>query len=268
MFLYGPGGSGKSTFLGAIAAAMGDYAETFRTDMLLGRDRIFTSGNEATPELEKLRGVRLAIANESGQGRRLNEGFIKSITGGDSVTARGVYAKNSTTWKPHFKMCVASNYMPGISDVTDEGMRRRLLIVPFTAPAGKPNTKLKEELSKPENLAGVLAWLVEGCKAWNMEGLGEVSPQMARTMREYYDENDIIADFIADRCTTGADKRDTSERLWMGFNKYQSDIGINSKVIGRRTFTNALKKMEFKPHKGSGGLRFICGLSLGTPAVR
>lgn len=262
LFFYGPGGRGKGTFMETVAAAMGDYAETFSLDMLLSRNTVYTTGQEPTPELAKLQGVRLAIASESGQGRKFNEGFIKSITGGDRITARGL-RRDPVTWAPQFKILIASNYQPGISDITDEGMRRRLVIVPFMAQIGKANTGLKEELHKPEHLAAVLAWMVEGYKAWQRDGLGETPPQIAQALKTYYEENDDIGDFIAERCETGQDCKETLAKVYKEFAWYQKENGARY-YIGKRAFMASLANRGFPVHVGHARKRYIWGIRLNT----
>lgn len=260
LFLYGPGGRGKGTFMGTVAAAMGDYAEAFSLDMLLSRNNFYRTGQEAMPELVKLQGVRLAMASESGQGRKFNEGFLKSLTGGDRISARQNYEK-SRTWAPQFKISIESNYQPGISDITDEGIRRRLVIVPFMAQIGKANTSLKEELHKPEHLAAVLAWLVEGCKAWQRDGLGEFPPQIAQALKAYYDENDDIGDFIAERCETRQDFKAPLQNVYNEFKGYQRENNARY-ILGKRSFMAILEKRGFPVHIGHARRRYVSGLRL------
>jgi putative DNA primase/helicase len=77
LFLYGPGGNGKSVLLNTLAHVMGDYATT--ADM-----ELFTvgNGNSHPTGLADLRGARLVLAQETEQGRALAEAKIKAMTGG------------------------------------------------------------------------------------------------------------------------------------------------------------------------------------------
>ena len=82
-FMYGTGANGKSTFLNAITACAGRHhkvapIETFSAS---------TSDRHPT-ELAGLRGARLVTAVETEEGRRWAEAKIKSLTGGDPITAR------------------------------------------------------------------------------------------------------------------------------------------------------------------------------------
>jgi putative DNA primase/helicase len=82
-FLYGTGANGKSTFINAITACIGDYHRTAPIET-------FTSSkNDRHPtELAGLVGARLVTAVETDEGRNWDEVKIKTLTGGDPVSAR------------------------------------------------------------------------------------------------------------------------------------------------------------------------------------
>jgi putative DNA primase/helicase len=68
LFIYGPGGNGKSVFLSTIAGILGDYAETADMDT-------FVEAKYARhpTDLAKLRGARLMSASETEEGARLGQ---------------------------------------------------------------------------------------------------------------------------------------------------------------------------------------------------
>ncbi len=82
-FMHGPGGSGKGTFMNTLAWLLGAYATVAPADMFT-----VTHGTEHPTGLASLRGARLVIASEVEEGSRWAEAKIKSLTGGDSITAR------------------------------------------------------------------------------------------------------------------------------------------------------------------------------------
>ena len=77
-FSYGTGANGKSTFMNAITACLGDYHQTapIETFTVSNQDRHPT-------ELARLRGARLVTAMETEEGRRWAESKIKALTGDD-----------------------------------------------------------------------------------------------------------------------------------------------------------------------------------------
>lgn len=81
--LWGSGANGKSTFLSALQALLGDYASGAAPGMLIRRN-----GNEHPTALADLQGRRLVVVSETGEAGRLNEEQAKALTGGDAITAR------------------------------------------------------------------------------------------------------------------------------------------------------------------------------------
>src|SRR5262249_3620969 len=66
--LYGTGANGKSTFIQAIRALLGDYAQQTPTETLLSK-----SGDGVRNDLARLQGARFVAAVEAEGGRRLAE---------------------------------------------------------------------------------------------------------------------------------------------------------------------------------------------------
>src|SRR5690606_34342793 len=82
-FLYGSGGNGKGVFLNTIVRALGSYAT------VAAMDTFTASRNDKHPtDLAALAGSRLVTAQETQEGRSWDEAKVKSISGGDPVSAR------------------------------------------------------------------------------------------------------------------------------------------------------------------------------------
>ena len=163
-FLYGTGANGKSVFLSMISVLLGDYAKTASTSSFTA------STTEQHPtDLAGLRGARFVTAIETEDGARWAESKIKSLTGGDKIAARFMRC-DFFEFFPEFKLVIAGNHKPALRSV-DEAIRRRLHFIPFTVtiPQNKRDPRLGEKLRA--ELPGILAWAIEGCLAWQREGL-------------------------------------------------------------------------------------------------
>ena len=194
----GPGGSGKGTFFETIAAAISDYKAALSIDTLLATAYV-TDGQRPTPEFAKLPGKRYVLSSESNINRRLDEAKVKLLTGGDTLTARHLNAE-PFEFRPTFKLILQTNHLPAISDAMDKGIRRRLVIVPFTAQIETRDTKLKQKLMTQENLDACLAWCVEGAKLWFAEGLNkDVPDEMAKAASSFYEESDLLQQWLDER---------------------------------------------------------------------
>jgi putative DNA primase/helicase len=88
--LHGIGANGKSTLIEVTRALLGEYAQRTPTQTLLAR-RDSTIPND----IARLRGARFVTAAETEEGRRLAEGLVKDLTGGDTIAARFLHAEGS-----------------------------------------------------------------------------------------------------------------------------------------------------------------------------
>jgi P4 family phage/plasmid primase-like protien len=216
-FLYGTGANGKSVFLSTISELLGDYARTAAPSSFTA------SAIEQHPtDLAGLRGARFVMAIETEDGARWAESKIKSLTGGDKVTARfmrGDYFE----FIPEFKLVIAGNHKPGLRSV-DEAIRRRLNLVPFTVtiPKVERDSRLSEKLRS--EFSGILKWALQGCLDWQKQGLSAPSGVRAAT-EEYVAAEDAIGRWLEERCTRNKGDWATSSDLFLDWKAWCSQTG-------------------------------------------
>ncbi len=164
--LYGSGQNGKSVFTETLRKVLGNYAKTLEASSLLVKNN-----DNIRNDIAKLKGARFVSASEPPAGRKLDEGLIKLLTGGDMVTARFLH-KEFFDFKPTFKMFLITNHLPEIMGV-DKGIWRRIIVIPFSVciPDAEKDPDLLSKLTQPDALSGFLNWLIEGYKLWCQEGL-------------------------------------------------------------------------------------------------
>lgn len=195
-FVHGPTNSGKSTFLEAIKAVLGDYATTADFETFLSRS--FVGGPR--PDIARLAGARFVASIEVDEGKRLAEGLVKQITGGDTVTARFLY-KSEFEFLPQFKLWLAANHAPDINH-DDAAMWRRILKLPFeiTVPEEKRDPAVKEMLKDMDKSGpAILAWAVRGCLDWQKQGLA-VPDRVTRATAQYRLDQDPLREFVRSNC--------------------------------------------------------------------
>ena len=258
LFLYGPGGGGKGTFIESIGHTLGDYTGIMDIDTILAARNDAGDGGQPTPQLAALAGKRLILTSESGAGRKFNSARIKLITGGDKITARFLRG-NPFEFTPQFTLVMSSNYKPALTDTTDEGMRRRLIIVPFTTQIDSKDIHLKERLRKTENLEAILSWCVEGAVLWWRDGLGDTPPAIKKVMGDYYNDNDLLGQFLDECCIINDKEKIKTKELLKAFNYWLSD-GQAGRSVTLRTFTEQMENRGFKKHRYTDGV-FFDGLS-------
>ena len=140
-------------------------------------------------------------AQETEEGRKWAESRIKAITGGDVVTARYM-RQDFFKYKPVFKLIFAGNHKPAIKNV-DEAMRRRIHLVPFTMtiPPERRDHDLTEKL-KAEH-GGILQWMVDGCLAWQRDGL-KPPDSVTLATESYLQGEDALQLWMNECCLQGA----------------------------------------------------------------
>lgn len=252
-FLYGTGRNGKSVFLNTVAEALGDYAMTATMELLTA------SNNDRHPtELAMLKGARLVTAQETEEGRRWAESKIKTLTGGDTITARFM-RQDFFTFTPQFTLIVAGNHKPGIRNV-DVAMRRRMVLVPFTTtiPADKCDPTLPERLK--EELPGILAWCIGGAYSWMDSGIS-IPDVVLNATSEYMNDQDCIERWISEACALDHSGTATMTDLFLS---YLGWCARNGEVAGsQKSFSQKLrsKHPEFEdwkcPRTRRNGLRGV-----------
>jgi putative DNA primase/helicase len=191
-FGYGTGANGKSTYINTIAGIMNDYAT------VSGVGTFIASNTERHPtDVAKLHGYRLVVAQETEKGRRWDETKIKSMTGGDPMTARFMRC-DFFDFVPRFKLFIVGNHKPRLDNV-DEAMRRRLLLVPFLVqiPVEERDQELPAKLRA--EWPAILRWMLDGCAEWQRNGLAP-PPIVTTATDEYFDDQDMFKQWLED-CT-------------------------------------------------------------------
>nr|WP_306266468.1 phage/plasmid primase, P4 family [Pararhizobium sp. IMCC3301] len=244
VFVYGPGGSGKSTAINTVADILGEYAINVATSTLTA------ARHDAHPEeIARLDGARLAWASETEKGRAWAENRIKSLTGGDKITARFM-RQNSFEFTPQMKLVIVGNNAPTLTSV-DEAVKRRFIILPFDHPPKSKDTNLPAKLR--EEWPGILSWMIEGCLDWQAHGL--VRPAVAeRATEAYFAEQDIFAQWIEDCCTTGKHEADTTGNLWDSWSAYAYENG-EAPGTRKRSFPETLSQRGFEAIKNTNSIR-------------
>jgi putative DNA primase/helicase len=200
LFIHGPGASGKSTFLEALKATLGDYAAVADFETFLKKRGDAGVRND----IARLAGARMVSSIEVDDGKALAEGLIKTLVGGDTVAARHLYREHFE-FLPRFKLWLVANHRPSVRH-DDDAMWRRIVAVPFThvvAEAERDLTLKARFRDDPDIRAAVLAWAVRGCLAWQESGLG-IPRVVSDYTDEYRAENDPLAEWIADECELGS----------------------------------------------------------------
>lgn len=252
IFLIGGGSNGKSTFINTIKDLMGEYGKQAKSDAFIKKKE--TGANN---DIARLVGSRFVSAIESEDGEQLSEAFVKQITGGEPVLARFL-RQEYFEFIPEFKVFFTTNHKPVIKGV-DEGIWRRVKLVPFNLqlPKEKRDLKLPEKLSL--EMPGILNWAIEGCLKWQQDGLKE--PDIVRkSTGDYKEDMDILGPFLYERCHVGPSQQIIAKDLYEVYAAWCYSNG--EFALKNRAFYRAMETKGFKKERGVGNKFYLKGVTL------
>lgn len=233
---YGSGNNGKGVFLRTISWLMGEYYQTCPKGMI-------EKGPSADKkrDLSGLRWKRLIVDNELGKDSKLDENFVKAVTGGDKVSARGLY-KDDEPYMPNFKIVCCTNNRPKI-DIGDFAIWRRIRLVPFLNNIPKGNEDKDYELKLRMEGPGILEWLLIGAMRWSKNGL-PYCKAVEEATNEYMDDEDGLSMWISETLeASGHEDYLYSKEMFEEYNKWARD---NQYVViaNERFFGKEMKRVS------------------------
>jgi P4 family phage/plasmid primase-like protien len=192
MMFYGKGANGKSTFEDITGYVAGDYALAVPIETFLNNGRSRNAG-QASPDLAQLPGVRMLRTSEPDKGVKLSEALIKQVTGGDPIGAR--HLNMPFFWfVAVFKLTISGNYKPKI-DGTDEGIWRRVRLVPWRVTIAKARRDLNLGNKLKAEAPGVLNHMLKGLLDFLRNGLVE-DRETEEATAEYRRDSDQLGRFL------------------------------------------------------------------------
>lgn len=198
----GRGRNGKSLLDSLTKKALGRYHYTAESSFLT---TVIRAG-VPNPNLSECNGVRILSVSEPDNGAEncsLNVELVKSLTGRDKITARGLYEKNKT-FDNRFSVFLLCNNKPTLNKI-DRAIVERLKCVPFTERfLSNPdltdehqhacNDKLKDLLLEPKYVWEYMRYMFEIAYANKDIKGSELKPSelSKETTNEYVEENNLF----------------------------------------------------------------------------
>jgi len=198
----GVGSNGKSKLLELLMNSMGDYYCNMNVTAITGKR---VSSNSTNSEIVRAKGKRALVMQEPGDDEKMNVGWMKELTGGDRIIARGLF-KEPIEFKPQFKMILTCNHLPSVP-AEDGGTWRRIRLVDFPSrfvenpdPSNPNEYQIDKELSGKfdmwrETFSGIL---IEYYRKYREEGTQEPDDVMECT-KQYQRNNDAMGEYIEER---------------------------------------------------------------------
>jgi putative DNA primase/helicase len=246
--LCGEGRNGKSVLVKTIHFVMGELASTVSSEMLLdqGRSR---SSSAPSPDVMSLRGVRLAFASETEQGRRFATSRVKHLSGGDPLRGRNPHDKYEVEFLPTHLLLLMTNHKPQAA-ADDFAFWERVQLIPFNVKfiSGRKSLNDDEKPADPElheklkaEASGILAWLVRGCLDWQ-KNKGLNPPAIVKdATAEYRSDEDILGEFLEECCWIDPQAEVKATEIYRRFEAWWVD-NISNRPVSQIRFGKWMKR--------------------------
>ncbi len=219
MFWFGPGRNGKNTLGDLVGEILGDYSKQVPVQTLMADEH----GSRHPTEIANLRGLRLAISSEIGEGEHWNESRVKELTGDSMLSAR-LMRQDFFEFRRTHKHLVYGNHRPMLR-IVDPAMAARLHIVPFDATFSAELGNLDPQMPKKlrAEAPAILDWLIAGHTKWREDGTLKRCERVEHSTREYLDSQSTLDQWIDDRCVIIPDDG-RSGRGWLKASELYADF--------------------------------------------
>ena len=191
----------------------------------------------------------------------MNESLVKSITSSDRLSTRDLY-KSVFEFVPTHHLWISGNHKPRIAG-TDDGIWRRMRIVPFTViiPEAKRKDSRIIEAELIEEQQGILRWMVIGAQMWYATGLASCGAVDKATV-EYRQDEDAIARFIGEECELSTQWSVNKNILYNAYKEWAEEE--NDRVAMSRSQKYVIRHIceRFDCTLGGSGRSMVMGIKL------
>jgi len=252
----GTGANGKSKVIELYQSAFGDYCGQFNVS-LLTQKRV--KSNDTNSELAKSKGKRFMVLQEPSEDEKMNIGFMKELTGGDRIIARGLF-QDPIEFKPQAHLVLTCNHLPSIPS-DDGGTWRRIRVIEFLStftdtpdPQNKNEFKIDTELSLKfedwkEHFMSILIFYY---KKYIDDGIYEPS-EVLKCTKEYQKDNDTLKLYIEERVEKTEGGFITFSELYNDFKYWYKESGEVKKPPTKAQVLKYMNKNLIKNNKNKTG---------------
>jgi putative DNA primase/helicase len=257
IILIGDGGTGKSAYINPIAHVLGGYALPSEFQSFVASKG---SAGGARGDLAEMEGYRLVYSPEADNREELAESILKVFSGGDKVSARGLYQSQARKFLPSCVIVLTSNKRPLIVG-QDDGIWRRIVPIPFDVKIEHATTRIlkyNEKALYPE-ASGILNWLIEGYQMWRSDGRLILPRRVTDEQAMFKASSDILAPFFEEYLNVHVVKAlDMSNlsTLYKTYLVYCNRYNQGTRAMNRPNFASALVSRGWKQFPATQGTCF------------
>ena len=247
---FGPRGTGKSSTCNLIRRAFGDYGSTVDTSAILT-----TRGMQHPTNRTAFIGRRFITCAEIPPGGVLDSSYVKALSGGDPVRARGI-RENEIEHVFRGLLVIHTNYAPDLL-TPDDGLKRRLLVLPFMRP--REDGGVVREWESTIDLGDVVGWLIDGAQDYLRDGLSEIPATVAAASQSYHEAADDVSAFVAEHLRLLPTARSPNQTVYAHYEAYCREARI-ARPLKQRALFKRLREGGFGiAAERSNGVRWLAG---------
>lgn len=246
--IYGPSTrNGKSTFLDVIEYIFGSYSMNIQPETLAVKDR---NSSGASGDIARLDGCRFLHMSEPPKRMKLDSALLKTLLGGDQITARQLYGKEFQ-FVPVFKLFMNTNYRPVVTDDTVFSSGRiEVILFPRHFEKNEQDIHLKDKLKSSENTPGILNWMLEGLRTYWKDKEVLTPPEAVITAtEEYREQSDKVKLFMNERLLPDKGGAVSGTDVYKAFSTWCEDNGY--RPDSKRNFFDELRNKGLLSNTGT-----------------
>lgn len=239
VWLHGPAGGGKSTFITGLKTALGERS------CGLGLAEV-----EATQfSLTRIPGRTLAISTEQPSHYIKCVHLLNALISGESVTINQKF-KAPFEINPTVKLLWAMNELPTIPSGAGAGLFRRVYPIywPLLSETDR-DPRLKEEIQ--QSGMAIVNWSLAGLKTLRARGNFLLTDDLKKARDEYKADSDVTLCFLNEVCDTDDQAEIQSSTLYEAYGKWCDDN--RHRPFASNRFSAEMKRLGFDRVKRATG---------------
>ena len=250
--MHGTGSNGKTTLIEAIGNVLKPHVVHLPIDIITGRPEYRNPG-KASPEIAQAEKARMVFTSESNEHDFFNEGKVKNLTGGGTISARRLY-QAPIEFQPTFKIFIDTNHFPSIKG-NDFAIWRRIQVVPFRATfnAETMDKDLPQKLQTQFEKERILHWLITGAFNYYKEGIKGCAAVQTATF-EYKNSCDSIGRFLIECIQIKNNSSIPASKLYEFYKKFCSEADLSP--VSEKEFGSTLPNRGIKKLKTRNGMLY------------
>jgi putative DNA primase/helicase len=228
-YIFGPPRSGKGTLSETILAI---FPRPIAIEVDFNTFTAKREGDNQNFDLAPMKAARIVFASESNKYQSLNPAKVKALTGGNLVHCAFKH-RDFFSYRPQYTVWLSSNHKIN-ADADDDALWGRVKVIHFPySQLGKEDKSLKRRMQTPDNLEGVLAWLIDGAYQWYQhEGQGLATPDAVTDLtRAHRDAQDSVGLWLEECCELKAGEWIPNTKIYTSYKDWCIENGYEPKKL-------------------------------------